>query len=246
MITSATNSTTESRELKLLLFHIKSYPYFNQMSCRWNSHDQKTYIWLRTYRSLIFVPHDSKSGMLLFISSHIEKRTWSQLLSLVPRCKAFALPIKSKRATRISPTKGIYTMMLADDWVQLWLYIINEAYICIHLTRGVPVALFLTDCLKLRSSWIVKTKASRKRLFQYVLSCPPAKDILDDGDTFHYDTLSLRWPHLLKPFTAIMSIGHVFYADVTPGLLFFRFTIYLSSLSSFSSGNESQWSTGGR
>ena len=84
-----------------------------------------------------FVPHDSKSGMLLFISSHIEKRTWSQLLSLVPRCKAFALPIKSKRATRISPTKGLYTMMLADDWVQLWLYIINEAYICIHLTRGI-------------------------------------------------------------------------------------------------------------
>ena len=56
MITSATNSTTESGELKLLLFHIKSYPYFNQMSCRWNSHDWKTYIWLRTYRSLIFCP----------------------------------------------------------------------------------------------------------------------------------------------------------------------------------------------
>ena len=91
MITSATNSTTESRELKLLLFHIKSYPYFNQMSCRWNSHDQKTYIWLRTYRSLIFVPHDSKSGMLLFISSHIEKRTWSQLLSLVPRFKGLRI-----------------------------------------------------------------------------------------------------------------------------------------------------------
>ena len=128
-----------------------------------------------------FVPHDSKSGMLLFISSHIEKRTWSQLLSLVPRCKAFALPIKSKRATRISPTKGLYTTMLADNWVLLWLYIINEAYICIHLTGAFPVALFLTDCLKLRSSYIVKTKASENAfcmsgLFSspglcFVLSC---------------------------------------------------------------------------
>ena len=62
------------------------------MSCRWNSHDRKTYIWLRTYHSLIFfVPHDSKSGMLLFISSHIEKRTWSQLLSLVPRFKGLRI-----------------------------------------------------------------------------------------------------------------------------------------------------------
>ena len=114
------------------------------------------------------------------------------------------------------------------------------------LQGAFPVALFLTWWLEFAKFYTVKTKASRKRLFQYVLSCPQAKDILDDGDTFHYDTLSLRWPHLLKPFTAIMSIGHVFYADVTPCLLFFRFTIYLSSLSSFSSGNESQWSTGGR
>ena len=114
--------------------------------------------------------------MLLIVLSHIEKGTWSQLLSLVPRCKAFALPIKSKRATRISPTKGLYTTKLADDWVQLWLYIISEAYICIHLHEAFPVALFLTNKLEFAKFQQVKTKASRKRLFQYVLSCPPAKE----------------------------------------------------------------------
>ena len=42
---------------------------------------------------LFFVPHDSKSGMLLFVSSHIEKRTWSHLLSLVPQCIGFRIAL---------------------------------------------------------------------------------------------------------------------------------------------------------
>ena len=138
MITSATNSTTESGELKLLLFHIKSYPYFNQMSCRWNSHDQKTYIWLRTYRSLLFCPAWLQERyVVIYLIPYRKKKRGASSCRSFHDSKALALPYLSKRATRISPTRCIYTVILADDWVQLWLYIINEAYICIHLTRGI-------------------------------------------------------------------------------------------------------------
>ena len=41
-----------------------------------------------------------------------------------------------------------------------------------YTSRGVPVALFLTISLNLRDSYIVKTKAFRKRLCMYV-SRPP-------------------------------------------------------------------------
>ena len=39
---------------------------------------------------------------------------------------------------------------------------------CINIPRGVPIALFLTNCSNLRDSYSVKTKASRKRLCLYV------------------------------------------------------------------------------
>ena len=149
-----------------------------------------------------FVPHDSKSGMLLFISSHIEKRTWSQLLSLVPRCKAFALPIKSKRATRISPTKGLYTMMLADDWVQLWLYIINEAYICIHLTRGISRCFVLDLMIRVCEVLHRQNQSVQKTPFSICSSLPT-------GKWSHEATI-----HLLKQFCAMMSVGRVCYAEL--------------------------------
>lgn len=145
------------------------------MSCRWNSHDRKTYIWLRTYRSLIFVPHGSKSGMLLFISSHIEKETWSQLLSLVPRFKGsrIALPVETSNA---------------DQPHEMYIYSNTRwrlgTIVAVHHQRGVylhtpykghfPLLCSWQIVLNLRDSWIVKTKASRKRLFQYVLPCPLA------------------------------------------------------------------------
>ena len=118
-----------------------------------------------------FVPHDSRSGMLLIVLSHIEKGTWSQLLSLVPRCKAFALPIKSKRATRNSPTRGIYNT-ITDVWKQLRLiYVID---MCMNTPSwGVHVALFLTWWWEVAKFYTVKTKASRKRLSLYVCGWLP-------------------------------------------------------------------------
>ena len=189
--------------------------------------------------------------MLLFISSHIEKRTWSQLLSLVPRCKAFALPIKSKRATRISPTKGLYTTKLADDWVQLWLYIISEAYICIHLTRGVSRCFVLDLMIRVCEVLHRQNQSVQKTPFSICSFLPAGKGHFRRWRYVSY-LLTKLWAGLyafgfddlilLKPFHTMMSIGRVCYTDVTPFYCFF--TIYSSS--SFSSGSESQRSAGGR
>ena len=93
--------------------------------------------------------------------------------------------------------------MLADDWVQLWLYIINEANICIHLTRGVPVALSLTNCLNLRDSNTSKPKRPENAFS--ICSFLPA------GKWSHKATILL-----LSQFYALMSIGRICYADLNP------------------------------
>lgn len=62
----------------------------------------------------------------MFIS--YEKKRGASSCRSFHSVKAFALPSQSKRATRISPTRCIYTNILADNWVQLWLYNISEAY----------------------------------------------------------------------------------------------------------------------
>ena len=149
------------------------------MSCKWNFHDLRMCIWWQAYHIYFLYRMTPKAGMLRWWS--IQKERGASSCHSFHNVKAFALPSQSKRATRISPTKGLYITMLADNWVLLWLYIINEAYTCIHLTAPFPVALSLTDSLKLRSSYIVKTKASENAfcmsgLFSspglcFVLSC---------------------------------------------------------------------------
>ena len=71
----------------------------------------------------------------------MHKKTWSQVLSLVPLSKAFALPELSKRATS-SPTLCVYvdafsyprTTNDGDKRIQYWLYTIHP--------MGRSVALF--------------------------------------------------------------------------------------------------------
>ena len=175
MITSATNSTTESRELKLLLFHIKSYPYFNQMSCRWNSHDWKTYIWLRTYRSLIFCPAwlQERYVVIYLIPYRKKKRGASS-------CRSFHGVRPSHCPSSRNEQRGLAPRKVYIQWCSL---MIGYNCGCTSSTKRIfaytlqgafPVALFLTWWLEFAKFYTVKTKASRKRLFKYVLSCPPA------------------------------------------------------------------------
>lgn len=118
--------------------------------------------------------------------------------------EVFTMSCLSKRATRITPpTKGLHLMMLADNWVQLRPYIINKAYICTHLTRGIPVALFLTDGFNLRDSNTSKPNRPKTPLS---ICC-----FLPTGKWSHEVVIQL-----LKPFNAMMSVERVCYADVTP------------------------------
>ena len=144
------------------------------MSCRWNSHDQKTYIWLRTYRSLIFVPHDSKSGMLLFISSHIEKR------NVEPA------PVARSTVYRPShcPVRRNEQRGTAPREVCIQQYSLTKGHtfgcpvsmICVITTPswGISRCFVFDEQFEVAKFMQVKTKASRKRLFQYVLPCPLA------------------------------------------------------------------------
>ena len=93
-------------------------------------------------------------------------------------------------------------MMLADDWVQLWLYIINEAYICIHLTRGIPRCFVLDLMIRVCEVLHRQNQSVQKTPFS-ICSFLPA------GKWSHEATI-----HLLKPFTAMMSVGRVCYAEL--------------------------------
>ena len=145
------------------------------MSCRWNSHGRKTYIWLRTYRSLIFCP------------------AWLQeryvVIYLIPYRKKNVEPAPVARSTIQRPShcpvsrneqRGLAPRKVYIQWCSLT---IGYNYGCTSSTRRIfaytlqgafPVALFLTWWLEFAKFYTVKTKASRKRLFQYVLPCPLA------------------------------------------------------------------------
>ena len=54
--------------------------------------------------------------------------------------------------------------MLADNWVLLWLYIINEAYICIHLTGAFPRCFVLDWLFEVAKFLHCQNQSVRKRL----------------------------------------------------------------------------------
>ena len=88
----------------------------------------------------------------IIVDTYIQKDV-EPVLSLVPRVKAFALPRLSKRATSKAPRWWVYTIS------PLWPSITTtnwETYI--NIPWDVPVALFLTICLSLRSSNTSKPK----------------------------------------------------------------------------------------
>ena len=90
---------------------------------------------------------------------HIDKkRTWSQPLCSFHDVKAFALPCLSKRATPKAPRMMYVNNLHETPLVTMCQAAIMLIYV-LYIPRGVLVALFLTDSLKLRSSYIVKTKA---------------------------------------------------------------------------------------
>ena len=113
--------------------------------------------------------YDCGSNNLIFIdnvSIHKKERGASSCRSF-HILKAFALPCSSKRATRISPTRCIYTTSLIDVWTH-FVHIANEEYIG-YTFKGRSRCFVFDEQMNLRSSQNVKTKASRKRLY-YVFS----------------------------------------------------------------------------
>ena len=94
------------------------------MSCKWNFHDLRMCIWWQAYHIYFLYRMTPKAGMLRWWS--IQKERGASSCHSFHNVKAFALPSQSKRATRISPTKGMYTTKLIDKRTHLWLSCIND------------------------------------------------------------------------------------------------------------------------
>ena len=141
---------------------------------------------------------------LLYLS-HTEKKRGASSCRSFHNVKAFALPCSSKRATRISPTRCIYT-----QWHSLTIgyncgcTVINEAYICIHLTRGISRCFVFNEQFEVAKFLHCQNQSVQKTPFSVCSSLPI-------GKWSHEATM-----HLPQPFCAMMSLGRVFFADVTP------------------------------
>lgn len=90
------------------------------------------------------------------------KKTWSQSCCPFHEVKALALPSQSKRATQKAPRRMYIGTAVTSSVLTGHTAIWTHFRLSINTPRGVPVALFLTDCLNLRDSYFVKTKALQK------------------------------------------------------------------------------------
>ena len=86
------------------------------------------------------------------------------VLSPVPQCKGLRIARLVETNNAESPTQNVYRKSLHAVHISRHAAIRIHYGLSINTLRGVPVALFLTNRSKLRSSYTVKTKASRKRL----------------------------------------------------------------------------------
>ena len=117
-------------------------------------------------------PGSLKAAKLLLFSSHHtnEHKTWSQVLLPVPLSKGLRIALIVETSNDESPTQNEYRKSLCAIHTGRHTAIRIHYRLSINTLRGVPVALFLTNCSSLRSSYSVKTTASRKRLCP---SCHP-------------------------------------------------------------------------
>jgi len=96
------------------------------------------------------------------------RHQWTQNVELVllpvPRCKGLRIARLVETSNDESPTQNEYSGNPHAIQAGRHAAIRIHYGLSINTLRGVPVALFLTNRSKLRSSYIVKTKASRKRL----------------------------------------------------------------------------------
>ena len=121
---------------------------------------------------------------------------------LVPQPIGLRIALFVETSNADSPTRGIYAITLTDYWVQLWLYVISEAHISIHLSRGVPVALFLTNSFEVAKFIGCQNQSVQKTPFSIC-------SFLPSGKWSHKATI-----HLPKQFSAIMSLGRRCLVDV--------------------------------
>ena len=121
---------------------------------------------------------------------------------LVPQPIGLRIALFVETSNADSPTRGIYAITLTDYWVQLWLYVISEAHISIHLSRGVPVALFLTNSFEVAKFIGCQNQSVQKTPFSIC-------SFLPSGKWSHKATI-----HLPKQFSAIMSLGRICLVDV--------------------------------
>ena len=108
----------------------------------------------------------------LLIYRHLQNTYWFKRgasLSLVPRVEAFALPCQPKRATLKAPRKCIYRLFHKIQSTHRNGHSILKGMYIIH-PRGVPVALFLTNSLNLRSS---NTSKPKRTVTPFMYMCLP-------------------------------------------------------------------------
>ena len=117
---------------------------------------------------LNYPPHVAPRALKKFNHPYTKKKRGASL-SLVPRVEAFALPYQSKRATLKAPRKCIYRLFHKIQSTHRNGHSILKGMYIIH-PRGVPVALFLTNSLNLRSS---NTSKPKRTVTPFMYMCLP-------------------------------------------------------------------------
>lgn len=127
-----------------------------------------------------------------------KEKTWSQALLPVPQCKGSRIALSVERATPKAPRRCICKRSRQHAVGRL---------VYKHITRGVSVALFLTNSLNLRDSYIAKNQAY-SYAFPINASCVPT---VPQGAVGVRHTDSCKYSVFLLN-TAIRRTGKIVYA----------------------------------
>ena len=158
------NRTTALGALKLLSFRIKSYPFFNhnvlQAKLSW---PEKVYLLTDIPFPLFYPAWLQKRYIIIFI--HIKKERGASSCCSFHGVRPSHCPSSPKRATQISPTRGIYTTTHIDIRAYLKLSNLNDvcnSYTFMRRSRCFAFDLMIRGCevLHRQNQSVQKTPSS--------------------------------------------------------------------------------------
>ena len=126
------------------------------MSCKGNSHDQKMYIYWRTYRSCSLAPHGSWSGMFCLFSFYIEKERGASSCRSFHGVRPSHCPSSRNEQRGIAPREVYITLSLTYGNSLGWYTSLTCVWI--HLHEAFTLLCFWLDDERLRSSTPSKPK----------------------------------------------------------------------------------------